>query len=609
MCGINGFNFEDKKLIDRMNLANKHRGPDGSAIYLNPGISFGHNRLSILDLSTAADQPMESATGRYVIVFNGEIYNFQDLKRELADYPFKTTGDTEVILAAYERYGSDCFSKLNGIFALAIYDKEKEEMIIARDPLGVKPFFYHLSDGKFLFSSEIKSLLEYPAVSRKLDLDSLNLYLRLLYVPSPRTMTVGIKKLEPGHFGIIKSGQLKLEKYQAWPEAENLMDTSDIYIKTRDKVEAAVWRQMVSDRPLGVYLSGGLDSSIILNCASKKHPAIDTFSVGFDLPAGNEKEKFNADFELAKKTADFYGAKHHEILLSAEEVSRDFEKVVWYMDEPIGNATAWPLFALSHFAKEEVDVVLGGDGGDELFGGYERYRLSYLAEYYQKIPAFIRSLLSRFSLHFAKLNISDWKSRWLQLMTQKDKELSPVFSPKFFQSGLVKNWLDSSYSKPKEQSNVSWLMELDQKTWLNDFALALGDRMSMANGIEGRVPLLDLELVAWSKRLPLSAKLGWSGTKLILKKAFRQELPDHLFNQPKRGFFSPGAKWLRNGEFKKKSHEILSPDYYPPIASLFNWSELKKYLADHEESQAYHFSLLWALMIFIVWAKEFNIEI
>jgi asparagine synthase (glutamine-hydrolysing) len=609
MCGINGFNFEDETLISRMNLTNKHRGPDGSAVYVKEGISFGHNRLSILDLSTAADQPMESADGRYIIVFNGEIYNFRELKKELITYKFKTSGDTEVILAAYIEYGLDCFEKLNGIFSLAIYDKEKKELIVARDPLGVKPFFYHFSGGRFLFSSEIKSLLEYSDLKRKLDIESLNLYLRFLYVPGPRTMLADVKKLEPGYLGIIRSGQLTLKKYKYWSKVKKLDDTADIYLQTKNKIEEAVVRQMVSDRPLGVYLSGGLDSSILLNCVSKKHKAIDTFSVGFDLPDPNDKERFNADFNLARKTAEFYGAKHHEILLSAEEVSDNFEKVIWYMDEPIGNATAWPLFALSHFAKKEVDVVFGGNGGDELFGGYERYRLSWLAKYYQKVPAFLRSILNRLSTKFAKLNIAEWSSRWLQLMAQKDKEVAPLVSARFYQSDLPRSWLNNYYSKPDEQNNVDWFMELDQQTWLNDFALALDDRMSMANGIEGRVPLLDLELVDWSRRLPLSSKIGLFGTKLILKKAFRGELPGYLFSQPKRGFFSPGAKWLRNEKFKKKSKEILNPDYYPPIKELFNWGEIDKYLVDHENSKVYHFNLLWSLMIFIVWANRFKVKI
>lgn len=609
MCGINGFNFENKELIDRMNLANKHRGPDGSAVYIKDGVSLGHNRLSIIDLSTTADQPMVSASGRYVIVFNGEIYNFQELKQELYPYPFKTTGDTEVILAAYERYGLDCFSKLNGIFALAIYDKEKKELVIARDPLGVKPFFYHLAKGKFLFSSEMKSLLEYPELQRKLDLDSLNLYLRLLYVPGPRTMLSTVKKLEPGYLGIIRAGELTLNKYQSWTEAEKLIDGTKICSETKNKVEKAVVRQMVSDRPLGIYLSGGFDSSIILNCASKKRSAIDTFSVGFDLPDQLDQEKFNADFNLARKTAQFYGAKHHEIILSVEEVCRDFEKVVWQMDEPIGNATAWPLFALSHFAKKEVDVVLGGDGGDELFGGYERYRLSLLAEYYLKIPMIFRFFLGKISKSFAKLGLASGSERWLQLMAQKDGEVAPVFSKQFYQPDLPSVWLKSSYVKNKGQNNVDWLMELDRQTWLVDFALALSDRMSMAHGIEERVPLLDLELVNWSRQLPLSSKLGWSGTKLILKKAFQDELPAHLFNQPKRGFFSPGAKWLRHEQFKKKSREILNPNYYLPIKDLFAWEEIEKYLSDHEESYHYHFSLLWAIIIFVVWAKQFEVKI
>src|SRR3989344_3466313 len=352
MCAINGFNFFSSGLAQKMNTANRHRGPDDTGVFTEEGISLGSNRLKIIDLSEKAAQPMKSFDEREVIVFNGEIYNFKDLKKELQGfYPFKSESDTEVILAAYRKWGEDCVKKFNGIFAFAIWDRMKREIFLARDHNGIKPLYYYLDGGKFIFSSEIKSILEHE-VPRRLNREAFNHYLRVLYVPEPLTMFEGIYKFPQASRALFKDGKLFIEKYWS-AEPGNYIDISREHLEEelRNRLERAVKTQFISDRPLGLYLSGGIDSSVVLRNMAETHDSIDTFSIGFNLKESEQREKFNADFELAKRSAAFFGANHHEVLISPNEVWALFERAVWHMDEPISNPTAVAMLKLSEFSK------------------------------------------------------------------------------------------------------------------------------------------------------------------------------------------------------------------------------------------------------------------
>ncbi len=606
MCGINGFTFEDKNLAQLMNECTKHRGPDGSNIWMAPGITFGHNRLSILDVSSASSQPMLSKDGRYAITYNGELYNFQDIKKELSDVKFISKGDTEVILEAYIKWGKECVYKFNGMFALAIWDTKEKTLFLARDHAGIKPLYYSEKNGKFIFSSEIKGILSWTEISKKLSLDSLNHYFRLLYVPEPLTMFTDIFKFPQGSYGFFKNEKLSIEKYYNDSVSKTKASEGEIVKDIKKKVEDAVERQLISDRPVGVYLSGGIDSSVILDCVSKRHEKIKTFSVGFSLGNGEEANKYNKDIDLARETAKRYKTEHHEVLISSDDVMKSLKEVVYQMDEPISNPTACALFALSKATKGYADVVLCGDGGDELFAGYERYRLGYIATQYQRLPSFITNMLSKVHPTFAKLAQRNWIDRYSQFLFQKDKDLQPIFSKDILKPKITADFMNQYM---KGSSFEEAILNTDRKTWLIDFALMLSDTMSMSHGVEARVPFLDKEVIDYALSIPVSKKFSFFTNKKLLKKAFAADLPEYLLKQPKRGFFTPAAKWLRHPEFLAMAREILSPQYALNTSGLFNWEEVSKMLEDHVTKKKYNLSIIWALMTFQIWAKRFDVKL
>ncbi|HYF10377.1 MAG TPA: asparagine synthase (glutamine-hydrolyzing) [Candidatus Paceibacterota bacterium] len=607
MCAINGFTWEDASLAERMNAATAHRGPDATDCFTAAGISFGHNRLAIIDLSERSAQPMTDASGRYTLVFNGQIYNFKELKAELSEYPFRSEGDTEVILAAYARWGREAVKRLNGMFAFAIWDREQKELFLARDHAGIKPLYYAETPQGLIFSSEIQGILEHD-IPRRLDRGSFGRYLRLLYAPGPATMFEGIRKLPAASYGVFKEGRLSIESY--W-DAHNGVETEKLSSaewrkRLAEQVDRSVASQLVSDRPLGIYLSGGIDSSAVLDAASRIRPGIDTFSVGFALAPEEQAEKFNADFELARRTAAHYGTNHHEVLLSAEDAVALLEPAIRHLGQPIANATILPMFALARFTKDKATVVLGGDGGDELFGGYERYRLSRAASLYQwYVPGFLRSLLS---VHptFAKLAVPAGAQRMEFFMAEKEKAVRRFLSPDV---DLSVGEVFAPHLSHGAAEFEDAFMEADRKTWLVDEALAMSDSMSMSAGVETRPPLLDRDMIELSAHMPLSEKVSLGATKIAFKDAFRTRLPGYLFDQPKRGWFSPGAKWLRREPFKSFAREVLSEAYYPPTASLFNWPEISRMLDEHVTGEAYHLNQLWAVLTFQVWAKLYKVTL
>lgn len=608
MCAINGFNFSDKELLVQMNTATSHRGPDGTGVFLDKDISLGHNRLSIIDLSENALQPMKSNDENLIIVFNGEIYNFLELKEELKSfYDFKTKSDTEVILAAYSKWGRNCLNKLNGMFAFAVWDKEKKELFLARDHIGIKPLYYFWDNKKFIFSSEIKGILEHN-IPRVLNKEAFNHYFRVLYTPEPLTMFDGINKLPPATYAVLSDGKLKIEKYWKLEDRKHIKNKKEIQANIKEKVLQSVKNQLISDKPLGLYLSGGIDSSVILYAMSKIKQNIETFSVGFDLSSEEESDKFNKDFYLARKTAEYYGTKHNEILLKPADVLEYIEKAVVQMDEPISNPTAIPMMKLAKFAKEKVDVVLGGDGGDELFGGYERYRLSKIASLYQSIlPSFIRKALN-FKEELSKLNTKAGIDRFALFMFMKDKVLKRVINENIFDNKKTKQFFKDKYFKEFSKDFEKAFMDTDRQSWLVDESLTKLDKMSMSFGLEARVPLLDKDIVSFANIVPTRYKISLFNTKIIFKKVFKKDLPSFLLKEPKRGWFSPGAKWLREDSIYKMAQKILSKDYNEATSSLFNWKEIKKILEDHRNKKEYNVTVIWALLTFQIWAKRYNLE-
>jgi len=604
MCAINGFNFNNKELLLKMNETTQHRGPDGTGHFINDNISLGHNRLSIIDLSEQASQPMKSAEGNLIITYNGEIYNFKKIKEQLKDkYSFKSDSDTEVILAAYQEWGGKCVEYFEGIFALAIWDEKNKELFLARDHIGVKPLYYFWDGNKFIFSSEIKAILEHD-VSRILDKDAFNLYLRVLYVPGPKTMFKDISKLMPAHRATLKNNQFVIERY--WEESnEKPVEKSkkELARELKNEICQATKKQLISDRPLGIYLSGGFDSTSILNCVTKIRDKVNTFSAGYELNEEEENKKFNDDAELAKKTADYYKADHNNLYISENNLLEDLEKIVWHLDEPIANPTTVAMFSLAKFTKQKVSVVLAGDGGDELFGGYKRYRYSKMVEAYNKLPQWLRKLLN-LNKKFKRIDNLLGFAMFQRFMFQKKSLLDQVVKKSY-----INNYPQEffNYNWKKGENFVDSFMRTDRSTWLVDECLMRTDKMGMAHGLEIRVPLLDKRVVEMANRIPVSNKVNVFNTKIILKEAFKRELPSFLYYQPKRGWISPGAKWLRRPKIYEMVEEILSEEYYSPTKGLFDWQAIKKILQNHKDKKEYNLIIIWNLLIFQIWVKKYRV--
>jgi asparagine synthase (glutamine-hydrolysing) len=613
MCGINGCVGDDGRVIAQMNRAIAHRGPDGEGTWCGDGIALGHRRLAILDLSTAADQPMISHSGDLVITYNGEIYNFRELRRELSSYPYRSQGDTEVVLAAYEAWGPDCVERFNGIFSFAIWDRREQELFIARDQIGVKPLYYFHDGEHFAFSSELKGLIEDPLVPRRLNYDAFTSYMRLLYVPGPITMITGVRKLPAGHRLFLRGGELSVEQYFSLrSEAEHARPIrtsfADAAASLRGEIEEGCRRQLVSDRSVGVYLSGGVDSSSVLAATvAARGSDIDTYSVGYALADKTQEEKFNADFFLARETANHFGTRHHEHRISSEDVVSIFEESVCHSDEPISNPTLLAQVALAKFTKPTATVVLSGDGGDELFGGYDRYRLALISEWYQRLtPRMLRSALSR-NETLAKLATPSGVDQFRLFMYQKDESLNQTLSTRLPDETVLERFERDFLPNGDRLRAPEALMRIDRESWLVDESLMRIDKATMSAGVEGRVPLLDRKVVDYALRLPLHFRLTPRTTKRILKTAFRDALPEDLFSQPKRGWVSPGSKWLRHPQMVALLREVLCEEYHPPTASLFDWESIRRTFTAHVEDFEYHLYAIWALATFQIWARNYRI--
>lgn len=608
MCSINGFTWCDEELARRMNMATSHRGPDGTGVFTGAGITLGHNRLSILDLTDAGAQPMKSSDGRFVISFNGEIYNYRELKCELSSYPFKSGSDTEVILAAYAAWGDAAFARLNGMFAFALWDEKEKILRLVRDPVGIKPLYYHMSGKRLIFASEIKAILLHPDVPRHIDPLALDCYLRVNYVPAPLTMFSGIKKLLPGQMLHYHNGGIVISDYRDKKATELSSEPRKVLARElREQVHKSVKAQLVSDRSIGLYLSGGVDSSAVLEGMAAAKGQVETFSVGFELKEGEQQEKFNADFLLARKTAKHFGATHHEVLVSPEEIIPLFEEAVYHLDEPISNATVIPMLKLARFAKKRVAVVLGGDGGDELFGGYERYQWSLLSSYYRSLPQAMRSVADSLLPRLKKLDTAPGIERYARFHFLKEEVLRPLLAPSAYHATAAQNFFAEHFFREIRKPFETQFLETDRASWLVDESLLRSDKLSMAGGLEVRVPLLDVPLTDFADTIPLRHKVSPWRTKIILKEAFRGHIPDELLSQPKRGWFSPGAKWLRYPHVASFAREVLSPHYTAATAGLFHWEKVRSLLEAHLAGE-YHLTELWALLTLQVWARRFHIS-
>lgn len=624
MCGICGYilldvdNAVSEPTLKHMCRTMRHRGPDDEGYYTDANAGIGMRRLSIIDLSTG-HQPITNENSSLWIVFNGEIYNYRELRTHLETkgHRFSTQTDTEVIIHAYEEYGEDCVKHLNGMFGFAIWDKKHRRLFLARDRLGIKPVYYLATGDKLFFGSELKAIIAHPDVPRELDPAALNHFLTLEYIPAPWTILKGIKKLPAGHSLTFQKGKCEIKPY--WDVLHQQMPKTDheCVEALADLIRDAVKLRLVSDVPLGAFLSGGIDSSTIVSFMSElMSEPVKTFSIGFGDKTYNE-------LPYARAVATHFGTDHYEEFLEPDIVPM-VERLVGHLDEPFGDFSIFPTYLVSEVARDHVTVVLSGDGGDELFGGYDTYvAQSYADRYYRHIPRPIRqgvlpALLSKVPPQPAKKGIinkakrfvegaalspSLQHTRWMTFMNGNDK--TQLYCPDF-QSAIngssPASLIESYFGKVNHLDPLAQQQYVDVKTYLVDDILTKVDRMSMAPSIEARVPLLDHRIVEFALNLPPHLKINSGQTKVILRKVVESRLPEVILNKPKEGFSIPLKHWLR-GPLHPLMMDLLSPDTIKR-RSYFNPQCVSGWIDQHQSGKANHSHRLWALMVFELWHRQ-----
>ncbi len=607
MCGINGTSTPNETLVSKMNAATAHRGPDGSSVYSTKSFTLGHNRLAIIDVSTRSNQPMVSNDGRYVIVFNGEIYNFKELREELRPhYQFKTEGDTEVLLAGYITWGKTVLSRLRGIFAFAILDQVDNSIVLVRDHAGVKPLYYVINEQGLVFSSELKGLI--AAGHKTLSRDMVALYISMQYIPSPHTILEKVQKLQPGEVLSYKNGSVAITQYQT----ASLNQPKATERKTYDVIADAVEHQLISDREVGLFLSGGLDSSIVLHHAKDAMANIKTFSLGFELDDSSEENqaKFNFDSSTAAMTADHYGISNKQFMLTHSDVAMHLETVLAALDEPVANPTAFTKYMLSKWVRAEgIIVALGGDGGDEIFKGYPRYRAALVAEYFQLLPELLQKGIGGVYERAKKLSVPLGPVFHAKLVTNSCK-YENIIKHEFDTRAFAENLLTIKYKTYAHGlEGVEGFIAADSHLWLPDESLHSTDRATMAHGLEYRVPFLDQLVMAHAATIPLHKNLSPRLGKKVLRSVYADVLPAHLFVRRKRGWLSPAAKWFRDEKINNQMNHIMSNSYSSVFSDMIDWDQARGLLAQHVDGAVYAVNPLWNLVQLQVWAKSKGITL
>lgn len=620
MCGINGlFQFnpiQNQDSIDQsirlMNEKIRHRGPDADGFFVNENIGLAMRRLSIIDL-VSGDQPIFNEDKSLVIVFNGEIYNFKEIQKTLVDkgHVFNTHSDTEVILHSYEEYGVDCLNQLEGMFAFAIYDLTKKQLFIARDRIGEKPLYYHLNQDRILFGSELKSLMSLNTIPKELSKIALAQYFQLTYIPAPLTIYEHVYKLPAASYMLVdEQGQSNIFSY--WDiqinSNEMIEDFKTASVKLREALFKSVEQRMVSDVPIGAFLSGGIDSTIIVAILSKlsKEP-INTFTIGF-------KEKEYDERQRAQLVADTYKTNHHVYTLDYDEAIPLLDEIIENMDEPFADASIIPTYMVSKYASKYVKVVLTGDAGDELYAGYSKYLIGYYSELYKRIPKPLRthlveplfnllpsqSELSR-KIHKVTLNadksIYDQRVDLMSLGLKRD-EINDLFIDTTIDYSKTLDFIKNYYTKFEGQTDeITQTLYTDLKVVLEGDMLAKVDRSSMLASLETRTPMLDRKLIDLVYQMPSSFKINKKQQKIILKETFKDLIPEELFNASKKGFAVPTDLWLRNqlaDEIEKfmrfdyvKQQGIFNPDTIMSLGMKLNFN-----------------SKMWAYFIFQKWIER-----
>lgn len=629
MCGIIGICAKDApQLIERANHSIDHRGPDDEGTFFHERIALGHQRLSILDLSPTGHQPMVSADGDYVMIFNGEIYNHEEVRRAMTNkYTFRSSGDSETLLYGYIEYGAKILNKLNGIFAFAIYQKSTRQLFIARDQMGVKPLYYYHKNDTFLFGSEIKSFIHIPNFDKTINYKALVNYLHFLWSPDTETPFKHVKKLPPGHYlelNVERPQQFKIQKYYEIPfKGEIGQKNEQAWIEELDeRLTKAVSRQMLSDVPVGFFLSGGLDSSGLVALARKLNP--DKKIQCYTIQTGNQDVNSNGsenDLPYAQKVAQHLNV-DLEIIKADTNILEDFDKMIWHLDEPQGDPAPLNVYNISKKARESGHVVLiGGTGGDDLFSGYRRHQALKLEKYFKKIPAFAGSMIKSAS---GLLNTHSSTGRRLKKVTKHidHDSLSRLagyyeWTPlkrnlKLFHNDIQHHiehhnpadYLTNSLQNiPDEKNMLNHLLYWDMKYFLTDHNLNYTDKLSMATGVEVRVPFLDLELIEFSTRLPVDIKMKGNETKYILKKTMEKYLPKNVIYRPKTGFGAPVRRWVLH-DLDEMIQEYLSVESIHK-RGIFDEQNIRQLIDDNKAGKIDAAYTIFVLLGIESWFRQF----
>lgn len=622
MCGITGilsFNVVGRMQLVHLEHATRSlekRGPDHHGTWFDERAGLGHRRLSIIDVSAAANQPFWEESGRYAIVYNGEVYNYQELRARLkaGGVNFKTTSDTEVVLQAYMNWGADAVREFNGFFAFAIYDTEEQSLFLARDRFGIKPLLYYQDDDKFIFASEMKSLLAY-GIPRKIDRTSLHQYFQLTYVPDNQSMLQGVHKLQPGYCGHVSDGTTSFEPYYAINQQVDIAITFDkAKEQIIEKMRKSVERRLVSDVPLGAFLSGGIDSSVIVALASESVTDLKTFSIGF------KDNRYFDETRYAALVAEKFKTDHQVFKLSNDDLLQHVGDIVDYIDEPFADSSAIPVYILSQLTKEKVTVALSGDGADEVFSGYNKHSawdMSYQHSTFNRLV-----LLSKWLWRYLP------KSRYVKItdrFRQLDRyasilKLNPAEKYWFLAAFIREEQVSALLTDPSDEGvledrfksmtlgispDLNAMLARDVSIVLPGDMLRKVDLMSMANALEVRVPFLDHEVVDFAFSLPADFKVQGKNRKILLREAFREILPEELYDRPKHGFEVPVMSWFKR-ELKPELNKYVFDRDRIEAQGLFKWHEInriKRKLNSLDPADVH--IKIWSLYVFQKWYERY----
>ncbi len=608
MCGFVGFtNYikDDGSVLESMMNTIVHRGPDSSGVYVDSNIALGFRRLSIIDIK-GGNQPMFNEDKTLILVFNGEIYNFKQLREDLENcgHMFTSNADSEVVLHGFEQWGGDVVNRLRGMFAFVIYNKADNSLFGARDIFGIKPFYYNITENSFIFGSEIKSFLQHPEFKKHLNQTALAHYLSFQYSPAEETFFKNVFKLPPAHYFTFKNGEIKKERYYI-PKFNTVPGVVDFYAEEIDKaICESVQAHKIADVEVGSFLSSGIDSSYIAATAKVDK----TFTVGFDSVDGN---RYN-EIGYAKQFAKTIGVENISKVITPEEYWSEFSKIQYHMDEPLADPAAIALYFVSKLAAEHVKVVMSGEGADELFGGYRIYQEPITKTYFDRLPFSLRRVLSRICEHLPQIRGINYIVRRGKTIEERYIGNANIFSKKerdsILKSETAKEVLgpkllcDKFYDEIANKDDVTKMQYLDINMWLMGDILLKADKTSMANSLELRVPFLDKKVLELALTLPLDCRVNTTTTKLALRKAAEKTLPQFTAQKEKLGFPVPIRDWLREEQY----YNIVKEQFTSSVADeYFNTQKLLKLLEVHKSGKKDLSRKIWTVYTFLVWYKEY----